>query len=49
MSTESLLFLDKLEEESRAQQPLYRVTVQFDLNPFLPVSFITRRAWFDAD
>ena len=27
---------------SENQQPLYRITVQLDLNPFLPVSYITR-------
>ena len=24
------------------QQPLYRITVDLDLNPFLPVSYITK-------
>jgi hypothetical protein len=28
--------------EAENQQPLYRITVQLDLNPFLPVSYITR-------
>lgn len=29
-------------QEDENQQPLYRITVQLDLNPFLPVSYITR-------
>jgi len=28
--------------EAENQQPLYRITVELDLNPFLPVSYITR-------
>ena len=29
-------------QEAESQQPLYRITVQIDLNPFFPVSYITR-------
>ena len=28
-------------QESESQQPLYRITVHLDLNPFLPLSYIT--------
>ena len=35
-----MLLMPPQEEEN--QQPLYRITVQLDLNPFLPVSYITR-------
>jgi len=28
--------------EAAIQQPLYRITVDLDLNPFLPVSYVTR-------
>ena len=31
-----------LPQEAQTQQPLYRITVQLDLNPFLPVSYMTR-------
>ena len=34
-----MLLMPPQEEES--QQPLYRITVQLDHNPFLPVSYIT--------
>jgi hypothetical protein len=29
-------------QEAESQQPLYRITVELDLNPFLPLSYITR-------
>ena len=29
-------------QEADNQQPFYRITVQLDLNPFLPISYITR-------
>lgn len=38
--SDSMLLMPPQEAES--QQPLYRITVQLDLNPFLPVSYITR-------
>ncbi|KAF8874879.1 hypothetical protein CPB84DRAFT_1890733 [Gymnopilus junonius] len=28
--------------DSPVQQPLYRITVELDMNPFLPVSYVTR-------
>jgi len=38
--SDSILLMPPQEAES--QQPLYRITVQLDLNPFFPVSYITR-------
>ena len=38
--SDSMLLMPPQEAEN--QQPLYRITVQLDLNPFLPVSYITR-------
>lgn len=29
-------------QEAESQQPLYRIIVQIDLNPFFPISYITR-------
>ena len=37
--SDSILLIPPQEAES--QQPLYRITVHLDLNPFLPVSYIT--------